>query len=445
MALVNYLEKLKHGSIWSLIARIFGSGFGFIVTILLARVLTLEMLGIFYLIQAIIRFSGLFIKMGLEFSIQKINGIYSSASDWDAVRRCTKSMIGIFCISTLLFLFFLSSIWKWLAIDILNAPVLLSLTLLVFLAIPLRAVEELSSSFFRSVHVPRIGVFLMDVPRQTVFMFFLIILYFYFPGAELDTVLKDYVISSFFAVILSALLIIMWFKDKNYKDSSHDHHEARIGALIKLSLPMMLQGGAAIIMSTADIWVLSIFSTQENVAVYGSVVRLTTLIVLVLGVVNMVLPSMLATLYKQGDLSQAEKLMRTSASWSAFIAIPLLLIFILFGEAVLDVVFGVAFIGGYHILIVLATAHTINALSGSPGMWLQMTGYHSVLMKLTIFWSIFNLLANIVLVNKYGVLGVAVVTGVSVVFQNITMIVFVKKIHNIKTWVYLPALSVVKN
>jgi len=438
MALINYLDKLKKGSLWSLIARIFGSGTGFIVTILLARVLTLEMLGVFYLIQAIIRFSGLFVKVGLDFSIQKINGIYSGNKDWSSVRLCTKSMFSILSVSSLFIIILLASIWDWLASDILKSPLLLSLMFLVLISIPLRSMEEIGSAFFRSVQEPKIGVFLFDIPRQTLFMVCLFSIFFFYESSSIALVVGAYVVSSSVAVLIVFTLLFFWFRKKKIISNTEVNTDLGVKSLVFLSAPMMIQGSAAIIMSTADIWILSIYSTQDDIGIYGTVVRLTTLIVLILGVVNMVLPSMLASIYKSKDMQAIEKLLRMSATWGGLIAIPLLLVFVIAGEDILGLVFGDNFRSGYVVLSVLAISHAFNALSGSPGILLQMTGHHKVLMKITLFWAVFNLGLNILLVNIWGMLGVAVATAISIVCQNLTMMILAMRLHGIKTWMYNP-------
>ena len=434
----THIKQLKSGVAWSLFSKVIASGTGFFITLLLVRVLTLDHLGLYYLIQTIILFSGIFVKVGLDLSVQKINGIYANNRNWSMVRRCTKSMLLIFSISTIIVLVCLAVIWPELTINLLKSPSLSTMMVLIFIAIPLRSAEQLGSAFFRSIHESKIGVLLLDIPRQLMFLTVLLIISFLYKKSSLENIFTVYVLSSGIAVFITTYLIYRWFKKK--EDISKDiiNREVTINSLFYLSFPMMLQGSASIIMASSDIWVLSSFSTSNNVGIYGTVVRLTSLIILMLSVVNMVLPPMLASLYKNNNKVAIEKLLRLTATWNAFVAIPLLIIFLLYGDTILSYIFGDTFSKGYYILIILACAHTVNALTGSPGMLLQMTGKHNVLMKITIFWSVFNLLTNIIFVQFWGVVGVALATGISVVFQNINMIFLSLRYHHIKTWMYQP-------
>ena len=347
-------------------------------------------------------------------------------------------MFSILSVSSLFIIILLASIWDWLASDILKSPLLLSLMFLVLISIPLRSMEEIGSAFFRSVQEPKIGVFLFDIPRQTLFMVCLFSIFFFYESSSIALVVGAYVVSSSVAVLIVFTLLFFWFRKKKIISNTEVNTDLGVKSLVFLSAPMMIQGSAAIIMSTADIWILSIYSTQDDIGIYGTVVRLTTLIVLILGVVNMVLPSMLASIYKSKDMQAIEKLLRMSATWGGLIAIPLLLVFVIAGEDILGLVFGDNFRSGYVVLSVLAISHAFNALSGSPGILLQMTGHHKVLMKITLFWAVFNLGLNILLVNIWGMLGVAVATAISIVCQNLTMMILAMRLHGIKTWMYNP-------
>lgn len=436
----DFLEKLKRGSLWSLVAQIIGSASGFLVFVPLAKLLSVEALGAYLLFLAILRFASLFVKMGMENSLQKVLGIAAEKADWKIVRAYVRTTVVTLAFASMVITVVLYFFWDWITGPLLNVPSLTGLFVLVLIAVPLRAIEDLGSAFFRAVHEPRIGVFLESVPRQCLLLLAFCWLQLQLGKISFNTVILFYLGASILSVFLISLLIMGWLRHRSVTTSSYQITEVNTFEFWKLSFPMMIHGGAAILLSTSDIWILGIFTTTKEVAVYGAVVRSTIIIVFALNMVNRVIPPILAFLHENGDRDGLETLLRNAASWSVFIVVPLLVLFLFWGDLVLALVFGEQFRLGAFVLGVLAVAHSVNALSGSPGMLLQMTGHHYLLMRLTIFWAVFNIIADVIAVKFYAMDGVGVVTAISIIGLNLSMVYFAKSKLKVKTWAKVPAL-----
>lgn len=430
-------EQLKKGSLWALLSRIVGSASAFVVSMQLARVLAVDTLGAYFLFLQMLTLMSLLVKMGMDSSLQKVLGIAAANNDWGAVRAYLRIVALTMALATMLMAFLLYPSWSWLTQSMLNAPALAGVGVLVLLAVPLRAMEELGSTFFRSVNEARIGVFLLDVPRQVVLIVLFGLLLLLVGKVSIETALFSYLGASALSVAIGGLLLVAWLYRHGVGGSGPS---ARTGAVDfwKLSFPMLLHGGAAVLLSTGDMWVLGVYTTTHDVAIYGAVVRLTMLVVLGLNIVNMVIPPMLATLYAQGDTDGLEQLLRKSASWSVYIVAPVLVLFLGWGSGVIALAFGDVFRGGAFVLGVLAVAHSVNALCGSPGMLLQMTGHHYLLMRLTIVWALINLTLAIAAVKPFGMNGVGIVTGLSIIGQNLCMVHFAKSRLGVRTWARWP-------
>jgi O-antigen/teichoic acid export membrane protein len=438
---MSFLEKLKKGALWSFIARIIGSFSGFIITVLLARLLSIEALAAYYIFLVTLRFGSLLIKVGLDIGLQKVLGIATNNANWEEKDAYSCSALKIITVTSLIFAAILFFAWQPFAFGQLHSLKLSEVTGVIIFAVIFRALEDLGSAYFRGVHEARLGVFLLDVPRQLLLMTALGLIFFLHGNVSFKEVVSIYLVAS----VVSVLLIIAFFQNWNRLHattkliSTEKIKAASSRALLILSLPMMVQGIAAILLSTTDIWVLGLFASKDDVAIYGTVARLTTLLTLALGVINMVIPPMLATLYKNGNITGLEQLMRTAASWSSLIVVPILLALFLWGDSVLAILFGEQFREGYQILVILSSAAAFNALSGSPGMLLQMAGYHHQLMALTIFWAVLNVVANIIAVKYFSVIGVSVATAFAIIGQNICAIYMARAKIGVRTWAKLPS------
>lgn len=434
------LDRLKKGSLWSLLARVSGSFSALVVSMMLARLLSVDALGAYFLFLQTLTFAAWFVKVGMSGSLQKVLGIAAEREDWGTVRAYIRIAALLLVSASALLTLALYPSWNWFTTAFLKAPALTGFALLILLAVPLRALEELGSAFFCGIHEPRIGVFLMDVPRQSLLMLAFALLLLLVGQTTMDVALYCYFAASALSVLLTFALAGRWLRRHPVEDSSSPVI-ASSASFMALSFPMLIQSGAGLLMGSSDLWILGIFTSPGDVAIYGAVVRLATLMVFALNIVNLVIPPMLAVLHDKGDRAGLEHLLRTTAGWSVYVVVPVLLVFLVWGGDILALVFGEPFRAGANILAVLALAHSVNALSGSPGMLLQMTGHHHLLMRLTMFWAAFSVVANIAAVRSWGMEGVAVATGLSIVGMNLSMAFFARKRLKVSTWARLRAFS----
>ena len=430
------MEKFKSSILWSFVARGFGAGSGFLITALMTRLLSVETLGTYYLALNIIRFGSHFVKVGMEISLQKLLGVSVTEKNWKLVAAHIASMGTIMTAASAVLLIVMWLGWDVLVTNVLHIPILVPILVTVFFLVVFRAIEELGSAFFRGVHEARIGVFLLDGPRQLVMLILLVIVYFQSKNLSVEQAISTYFISSLSAVLFIIFLLFLWcrkYKIHTYRPTPTDVIK-QSKADFSLSSPMMVQGIAALITSTLDIWILGIFSSKEDVAIYGTVVRLTSLIMLIMSISSMVMPPLLASLYEKRDYSGIEKLLLTVTKGSATIIIPLLFLFIFFGQPLLGYMFGPQFKAGHWILIVLSIAYGYNALTGSPGWLLQMTGHQRHIMRTSVGTSLLNMLGNIIVAPRWGAVGVACVTAFSMILQDSMNMHYAYKKLKIRTW-----------
>ena len=99
--------------------------------------------------------------------------------------------------------------------------------------------------------------------------------------------------------------------------------------------------------------------------------------------------------------------------------------------------FGVEFISGSNVLIIISIAQFVNAISGSVGYIMQMTDNQVIFRNVILIASLINILLNYLLIPMYGINGAAVATLISMIFWNLTLIIYIKKKLGFLT-VYFP-------
>ena len=77
------------------------------------------------------------------------------------------------------------------------------------------------------------------------------------------------------------------------------------------AIPFLAIALTALVLLSADVFILARLGSPEEVALYGMVSRLVTLVVMPLLVVNLVMPPIVAEMYAQGRTGRLERTLRT--------------------------------------------------------------------------------------------------------------------------------------
>jgi O-antigen/teichoic acid export membrane protein len=98
-----------------------------------------------------------------------------------------------------------------------------------------------------------------------------------------------------------------------------------------------------------------------------------------------------------------------------------------FGGKVLLGISGQQYIAGYTPLLILLAGQVVNALSGSVGFIMTMTGYQNQAARIFALGAVVNTLLNILLTPHLGMNGSAIATAITTVLWNVIMLIFVMR------------------
>lgn len=187
---------------------------------------------------------------------------------------------------------------------------------------------------------------------------------------------------------------------------------------LRSALPFTLIGGAGVINNQTDIIMLGWFTGSEDVGIYRVAVQGAMLVAFSLQVANAVLGPQFSRFYAQGDMVRLQHLVTQSARVILLTALPVALVFILFGALVVSWVFGAEFTTAHWPLAILAAGQLVNAGFGSVGFLLNMTGHESIAARMLWRTAFLNIVFNAVLIPLYGMNGAAIATTISLAIWN---------------------------
>ena len=121
---------------------------------------------------------------------------------------------------------------------------------------------------------------------------------------------------------------------------------------------------------------------------------------------------MMSQLHGKGDFKEMAHLYKFVSRWLITFSIPISLVFIIYPTKVM-LLFGPNYIDSASILVVLTISAFIQTAMGATGPILSMSGYIRL-----VFWNslgafILNIVLNIILIPKFGALGAAWATLIS--------------------------------
>jgi O-antigen/teichoic acid export membrane protein len=143
--------------------------------------------------------------------------------------------------------------------------------------------------------------------------------------------------------------------------------------IVLISVPMGISMGINQMMSYLDNLILGIYRPEAEVGIYSTAVKLSVLMGFVIFSVNAASASKFSQLYYSDRKAELMSLVKKSNNFIVWASFPIFLVLIVAGKPILSM-FGTEFIVGFPTLVLLVTSAFINAIGGSNGLFMNMTG-----------------------------------------------------------------------
>lgn len=181
------------------------------------------------------------------------------------------------------------------------------------------------------------------------------------------------------------------------------------------------------IMGITDRFMLGILGSSENVGIYNIAFLISNILATVTMAFNNIFSPIISELYHGRRRSELRALFQSLTRTIIMIVTPAYLWLLAFGDDLLAV-FGNDFVEGYPSLVVLGLAALLSCAVGSVSMILAMTGHQKYNVLNTVTVTVLNILLNVFLIPRYGILGAAVATGISLTLVNVVRMLQVRRL-----------------
>lgn len=182
--------------------------------------------------------------------------------------------------------------------------------------------------------------------------------------------------------------------------------------VLAFSSVMLFVGFMNYSLSISDRVMLGILGTSTDVGIYNIAFLISNILMLVFMGFNASFAPVISELYHNRRLQELRSLYSSLTRGILIIIIPAFCWIVGFGDDLLSV-FGGEFVAGYAALVILAVGVVVRCTVGTVGTMLVMSGHQRYNAANIVAVTAMNVVLNLFLIPRYGLLGAAIATTVS--------------------------------
>ncbi|MBF2013970.1 MAG: flippase [Rivularia sp. T60_A2020_040] len=413
-------RRLIKGAVGSFGLKIAGTGLTFTKSLMFARLLGTDGLGIYAYAMTWVALLSIPAKLGLSQLIVREIAIYQTQSAWDLIRGLLLWSNQIVLVVSIGLVLIAGGI-AWNSHLDTDSQMLLTFGI-ALISLPISSLTNLRLSAMQGLHQVVLG----QLPEVLIAPILLIIL----TGSGYLIIKEDlsaswvmgmYVVAMSITFLIGAQLLNQALPQV-VKDAVPKY---QIKKWVSSGLPLMFLGAMHIINSQTDVLMLGAIKSSESVGIYVVVNRLSSLIIFVLAATNSILAPNIASLYAEGKIDKLQNIV-TKTSRAVFLASLIITLNLIIFSYWLLLIFGSNFTQGKNALIILCIGQLVNAAVGPVALLLNMTGNENYTTISIGASAILNVILNILLIPQWGIEGAAIATASSMIVWNVISFVWVR-------------------
>ena len=433
MSLVQ--RRLLSGGAWASGGRLLMVFTALATNVLVARLLSKEDVGYYFLAFSVVQLGLLVGSLGLEQAVVRFVAGSVGLKQFTRARRTLARIAVLGALGALGVGIAYSVFGGVVGGTLFHAPPLVAANGLIAGWMAVLALQKILTGAFQSFHDIRLSTIFGGLASGSLLAASLGVLWLSRGHATLATTLMLSLSSALICLLLGGWLLQR--KVARLPAQGVESHATGFREIMRVAWPLTVTSLTLFVLTEAPLWILGAFRPPEEVAIYGAASRAVVLVAMPLTVVNSVLPPLIAEMYPQGRTRELERTLRTTATLAGIPAFLALAAFILFGGPILGLMFGADYRSGAPILALLSIAQLVNVWSGSGTITLSYTGHQAAMMTLTVAGGLVTVLAGLAVVGSYGVEGVAGVVAAGIAGYNLALWFVTKRKTGMSTHVSL--------
>lgn len=411
--------ELARGAAGAFAVNVIGVAILYLTHVFLARVMGVEHYGVFTYVATCTGVLLLFGRIGLDTSILRYLAAYRSKGEWSSMRGILRrsdqlAVLASTAVGTI------AAAVTW-AARVTLGPELTRTFLTAFAILPLISLSTLRQAALRALGHPVLASLINSILRPFLLAILVGLLHFWHAGpidGAVATTINGLAVAACF---IAGMGLVRRFLPRPVMECQPVFRDRQ---WLTLALPAFLSLGLFVVLHSTDKIMIGAIVGMRDAGIYVAVSKSAGLTAFGLNAVSVVLAPMISRLHALGKRAELQRVL-TLAAWGLLaFTVPTGLLLLVLGRHILGF-FGHDFVKGYVALAILAAAQIVNALSGSVGTLLMMTGHQVRASVILAFAVLVNVALNAIMIPYFGLVGAAIATGVAMVLWNVLMLAHV--------------------
>jgi O-antigen/teichoic acid export membrane protein len=428
--LVSIRRRLLRGSFWVFAGKIVTIPLGFVMSAVLARLLTHDEFGAYFATFTLVLIGSVVAQLGLDRVAVRFVPAALAIGERGKARDVIHVVFFVGIPSAMVTgLVLIVGLGNWLASDVFHYPVMEAIIPVAAGWLVVTAVRALIVETFRGFQQFGLATVFDSLLADLLTALALGALLIMRIRTSLTDVVSLSVAFGAVAALIAGGLLLRRMRALRGSEGRVPRRE-----IFSMAWPALITDVAIYVLGTGiDLLVLAAFRPLAEVGVYGAASRLMMLAVTPYRILQGVTPPIISELYAQGRKRDLEQALRASATLAGIPAALVLALFLVAGSSVMGHVYGPFYRQGATILTILTVGRLVAVWTGSCGLALMMTGHQKAMMYITVFSGIVSITAGILVAPHFGGVGVAVATATTASMQNLLQLFLAKRLVGVST------------
>lgn len=199
------------------------------------------------------------------------------------------------------------------------------------------------------------------------------------------------------------------------------------------SLPMILTAFVQLINGKVNTLMLAYYVSKADVGVFSMVFKISTITNFVLMAMKTVAMPKISELFWSEKKEELKKLIHTTNAFIFGFSLVVFVTLFLGSELILDFL-GPEYTSGGTCFKILAFTQFYNSYCGMVAVFLNMTGHHTLFLRIILLSTALNVLLNLLWIPLYGIEGAAYAGLITTVLWNTIGAIYIYRKHGIATF-----------
>jgi O-antigen/teichoic acid export membrane protein len=410
-------QRQIRGSSLLLGGRFVSRSLNFIVQILTVRYLSQTDYGAFAYALSMVQLGQSIATFGLDRAMTRFVSMYHEQRDYHKFFGTLVMVVGaILSLGLAIALGFQA--FRPLAQRLLDNQLAYALLLILIFLVPIQAVDDLLVSLFAIFAKPR-AIFVRRHVLAPLLKLGVVLLLVY-GQSTVFFLAGGYLLASLIGVAIYGVLLIRLIRtDETFKHFSWHSLEMPWAAVLSFTVPLLISDLVYVVMNSMDAILLERYHGLESVAFLRAQQPIAAMNQMVMFSFTTLFTPLASRMFAKGDRAGINQLYWQTAIWIAVFTFPIFILTFSVAAPMTTLLLGARYEQSSLILALLSLGYYFNAALGFNGLTLKIYGHMRYVIVISVLTCLINLVLILLLIPRYGAVGAALGTSLTLIAHNI--------------------------